>query len=408
MATEFMNWLETFNFTLKDHAWCIKYLSASDTLANASRQVGSYLPKNVLLKIFTELDRPKKLNPDLHLNLVVDSHHEQVRARAVWYNRRLFGGTTDETRLTQIGGKHSALLDPASTGALCIFAFVPAKADGKKECRVWICQSSSEADLILERFGPLEPRQFLFLGESGPLLASEARPFAAEPCRLKPDQIPKEWLLQFPPGEELLRKAVELRPGEGLDPDARLLHRHHCEYEIFESLEDALGLPVVQAGFATMSDFREFSLKIHQRRKSRAGRSLELHTRQILLEENLCQGKDFVHGGESEPGHRPDFIFPSKACYDNPDFPSDRLRMLAVKTSCRDRWRQVQSEAKRIRIKHLLTLQPGISVGQFKEMRESGVRLVVPPDLWREYPEEIRPELITLTHFIRDIRTLGS
>lgn len=410
MATEFMNWMEAFDFTRNDHVWCIKYLAGDDTLANSSRQVGPKLPKEVLLQVLPELDRPKKLNPDLRLNLVVDSHQKQVRvrARAVWYNRRLFGGSTDETRLTKLGGRHSALLDPESTGALCIFAFVPSKVDNGKECRVWICKSLSETDLILERFGPLEPDRFLFLGESLQQPASETAPISAERWWLKPNKIPKKWLLEFPQGEDLLRKAVELCPGEGLHPDARLLRRHNCEHEIFESLEDAVDLPIVRRGFATISSFREFSLKIRQRRKSHAIRSLELHIRQILLEENFCEGKDFVHGSESEFGHRPAFIFPSKACYDDPDFPSDRLRMLAVKTPYRDLWSQVRNEAKRIRVKHLLMLQPGISVDEFKEMREFGVKLVVPLDLGKKYPKEIQPELITLTRFISDIRALRS
>lgn len=163
MATEFMNWMDAFDFTRNDHVWCIKYLSANDTLAKPSRQVGPKLPKDVLLKILPGLNRPNKLNPEVRLNLAVDSHHEQVRARAVWYNRRLFGGSTDETRLTKLGGRHFALLDPESTAALCIFAFVPTKVDGEKECRVWICESLPEEDLILERFGPLDPRHFLLL-----------------------------------------------------------------------------------------------------------------------------------------------------------------------------------------------------------------------------------------------------
>ena len=69
---------------------------------------------------------------------------------------------------------------------------------------------------------------------------------------------------------------------------------------------------------------------------------------------------------------------PPKADYQDPGFPATRLRMLAVKTTCKDRWRQVLNEAARIPAKHLLTLQEGVSENQFREMTESGVRLVVP------------------------------
>jgi hypothetical protein len=52
--------------------------------------------------------------------------------------------------------------------------------------------------------------------------------------------------------------------------------------------------------------------------------------------------------------------------------------MLAAKTTCKDRWRQILNEADRIPAKHLLTLQEGVSEGQFREMNDAGVRLVVP------------------------------
>ncbi len=45
--------------------------------------------------------------------------------------------------------------------------------------------------------------------------------------------------------------------------------------------------------------------------------------------------------------------------------------MLAVKTTCKDRWRQILNEAQRIKPKHLLTLQEGVSHRQFDEMQES-------------------------------------
>ena len=74
--------------------------------------------------------------------------------------------------------------------------------------------------------------------------------------------------------------------------------------------------------------------KVLQRRKSRSGRSLELHARTIFIEEGLRENQAFAYNQESEPGHKPDFLFPSAEAYRTTDFPSDRLRMLAVKTTC--------------------------------------------------------------------------
>ncbi len=80
--------------------------------------------------------------------------------------------------------------------------------------------------------------------------------------------------------------------------------------------------------------------------------------------------------------------------------------MLAARTTCKDRWRQIPNEAERIPVKHLLTLQEGVSADQFQEMKKSGVRLVVPAGSWKHYPRDIRPELTTPESFIADVRHL--
>ncbi len=80
--------------------------------------------------------------------------------------------------------------------------------------------------------------------------------------------------------------------------------------------------------------------------------------------------------------------------------------MLAVKTTCRDRWRQVMSEADRIADKHLLTLQQGVSENQFREMVEARVQLVVPARLFESFPKSVRLHLQTLESFIGDVRLL--
>ena len=115
---------------------------------------------------------------------------------------------------------------------------------------------------------------------------------------------------------------------------------------------------------------------------------------------------NFSHGAESDPGKRPDFIFPSARAYRNPAYSWANLRMLAVKTTCKDRWRQILNEADRIVVKHLFTLQEGVSVTQFHEMAQSNVRLVVPAPLVAKYPRSVQPSLQTLESFIGDIKLL--
>ena len=179
-----------------------------------------------------------------------------------------------------------------------------------------------------------------------------------------------------------------------------------AEYEVFRSVEEAVVVPQIRNGFATMDEFTALAQTVLQRRKARSGLSLELHTRAIFKEENLIEDREFAYNKQSEPGHRPDFLFPSVDAYRAADFPANRLRMLAVKTTCKDRWRQILNEAARIERKHLLTLQEGVSETQFREMVEARVQLVVPKPLARKYPSAVQPHLQTLESFIADVRLL--
>lgn len=405
-VVDFSDWMT--DFTRPDVVWYVKRLSANDTLATRAHQAGPYIPREFLFAIFPDLNRPEAENPDVRFDLYIDSHADYRNVRAVWYNNRLRGGTRNEARLTNFGGQHSALLDPDSTGALTIFAFVQDDRGVARECHVWICRSEVEEDLAEDRTGPIDPGKWLVwspVHDLPPHLFA-MRPAMRTHCRLQPHEIPPAWLETFPTGVDIIRKAIAMRPDGALDPDERLLRRRDCEYDIFLSVEEAVELPVIRAGFTDIEEFIARAQSILQRRKARAGRSLELHTREIFVEEGLRQDEHFSHGVESDPGRRPDFLFPSQAAYQDTDFPDARLRMLAVKTTCRDRWRQILNEAARIPTKHLLTLQEGVSAGQFREMRDSGVRLVVPTGLTTSYPEEIRPELITLESFIGDVRIL--
>ena len=79
--------------------------------------------------------------------------------------------------------------------------------------------------------------------------------------------------------------------------------------------------------------------------------------------------------------------------------------MLASKTCCKDRWRQVISEADRIKPKHLFTLQQGVSSNQLTEMYENGIILVVPQPIAASFPEDYRSKIMNLTGFVDFIKT---
>ena len=207
----------------------------------------------------------------------------------------------------------------------------------------------------------------------------------------------------FPPRRGLIGLVVASLPSVITKvEDERLLLRRACEYEMFRSVEETTSSPRLQEKFATVDLFVEFAHIVTNRRKSRSGRSLELHLARIFDEESLS----YSAGKHTEGHRRPDFVFPSMEKYWDGHWPDERLRMLGAKTTVKDRWRQILNEARRVQTKHLLTLQEGVSEEHFREMRESGVALVAPKALHKFYPQEVRSLLTTLAAFVKETRAV--
>jgi hypothetical protein len=402
---DLLDWLE--ENARPGRIWFVKRLSGNDTQATGSHQAGPYIPKEFLLGVFPELNRPEAENPRVVFDVCVDSHSDMRQVQAIWYNNRVRRtGTRNEMRVTGWGGAGSALIDPDSTGAVLSFPVSGFDAP----CRVWVANDPPEEDIIENRLGrPVEPGiPIIWKADEPESLDIFTRPKRPSRCSLAPSAIPAEWLDEFPTGAEVVAKAIEMRPDTELDMDRRLLTRRACEYDIFRSLEEAVAMPTVQSGFSTLADFLSLAQTVLQGRKSRSGRSLELHAREIFLEENLEQGVDFDWQPRIPSESPPDFLFPSLNLYSDTAFPVSRLRLLAVKTTCKDRWRQVVKEARRLdgHDRHLLTLQEGVSESQFAEMTGDQVRLVVPKGLHESYPSSVRPHLISFESFIGDVRLL--
>jgi hypothetical protein len=183
-----------------------------------------------------------------------------------------------------------------------------------------------------------------------------------------------------------------------LAPDDQILGAMDAEYKLFKMVERLLCGPLVQRQFKSIDDFLKTATSIMNRRKARAGRALENHVEHLLKN----AGVPF----EMRPKIRgePDVIIPSKAAYDDPRYPPNKLFMLGVKTTCKDRWRQVLHEADRVAAKHLLTLQPGISRNQLALMSSANVKLIVPGRLHKKYPGNAQAALLNVRQFIESVR----
>ena len=186
------------------------------------------------------------------------------------------------------------------------------------------------------------------------------------------------------------------------NPDAVLMAWMDREEILFRAMEkhliaDYLGERLKEGFDGDVEHLANFFLSIQNRRKSRVGHALENHVEEILL----CQGIQFDRGKITENKSRPDFIFPGIQQYHDSAFDITLLTMLGVKSTCKDRWRQVLSEADKIQNKHLLTLEAAISENQTNEMRSQKMQLVVPAAIQGSYTESQRKWLICIKDFIR-------
>ena len=399
--------LESFlaDISKAEYHWYVKRLSGNDTLANDSHQAGPHVSLKFVFSLFPEWENRTDQNQATLLDLTIDSHGVSREIRLVWYNNKFRNRTRNEARFTNFGGKESPVLDPDSTGAIVVFACRRLTGKEKAECHLWVTRTNDEQLHIESLVGTVEPGGG-FLWRPAGIDANISNRKPESNCWLSKEEIPVEWFDVFPTGLELHELAVKKVPRGAMDADARLVSRRSCEEQAFYSVEEAVELDHVLAGFNDIDGFLNKARSMIQRRMSRSGRSLELHARRIFEEEGLKPDVGYSWQPKTEMGKKPDFIFPSINSYEDKTFSPERLRMLAVKTSCKDRWRQVINEANRIPIKHLLTLQEGVSINQFKEMQDEGVRLVVPSKNKQKFNKDLRSELITLSEFISEVRQL--
>ena len=181
-----------------------------------------------------------------------------------------------------------------------------------------------------------------------------------------------------------------------INPDDILLDWVDTEYRLFRFMEEKIYSDIKTKPFDSIDAFVQMANEVLNRRKSRAGKSLEHHLADIFTKNELV----FEEQAVTADNKKPDFLFPNAECYHNIEFPADDLIVLGAKTTCKDRWRQVLSEANRVDVKFLFTLQQGISKNQMKEMRDSHLTLVVPRKYIDSFPKEYQSDISDLNGFI--------
>lgn len=206
----------------------------------------------------------------------------------------------------------------------------------------------------------------------------------------------------FPPTSAFSKLARELAGADQSDPDGTLYRWWQREEAMFRALEEStLAMKLAtERPFADVTEFLTFSLTVQNRRKSRAGRAFENHVEALLESHRIRYERNPLTEGQ----RRPDFVLPGGDEYRDPTFPTDLLTVVGAKTTCKERWRQILDEAKRLKRKHLVTLEAAISTEQLAQMKEVGVQLVTVSELRRTYRPPPNYSVLTVSEFLTEAK----
>lgn len=369
----------------------LKFISANDVGLTGGHQCGFYLPK-AAWELFSR-HAPTKGRKDKSEVEVLWQDGLVTNSVVTWYGEK----TRSEYRLTSFG-RGFPWLDHDLVGAL--FVLIP------KSLHEFIAYVIDHDDDIEDVQAGLDVN---VVERWAIYLADGEIEETADACINRLFRAFALVVEEFPQTRTISEKAREVVYAcvAGITQkvsDEQLLEFVRNELVLFKMIERKLFQPEVQRLFADIDDFVDTALRILNARKSRAGRALENHIEFLLRESGL----PFEMRATVE-GTRPDILMPGKKAYEDAGrgkYPLKKLIMVGVKTTCKDRWRQVISEAPQIPVKHILTLQAGISPKQLEEMHRSNVVLVVPKALHKSYPNQMPVKLLSIEDFFASARKI--
>lgn len=367
-----------------------KFLSANDTGATGGHQSGILISKSAVNMLFTESQLRQEGIPKRTVKIRWQGDFE-TESTFTYYESK------NELRITRFG-RGFPFLKPDQTGAL----FVLSKKSGDYYSGYFL---DTEADIeeFLNAFG-------ISTTETNCLIDTESvQPEAQEKAEIQ--KFIAGLTEEFPASEKMSATARYIQDKVydhteyiQLNPDKKIIDWTNMEYTLFRALEYARYGDIITKGFSNVDEFVSVANMVLNRRKSRAGKSLEHHLSAIF------DGNDIEYEAQAvtEGNKKPDFIFPSAAAYHDISFSTENLITLAAKTTCKDRWRQVLNEADRLKgePKYLCTLQQGISGAQMDEMQAENVVLVVPKPYIKAYPSDRQHRIWTVERFVRYVQEI--
>lgn len=367
-------------------AFC-RFITANDTHASGSHQCGFLMPIAAYPLIFGH-DKIKGENKDVWVN--IRWQNDRVTNNRMIY----YGKAKNELRITRFGNNFP-FFEEDYVGDLLIIA-----KHTDEDYEGFVLSTEDDIETFMSHFNLSAELANQMIDVRKTISEDEILQTAIEEAIKDLNDFPQT-LEMGRMAQKIYNKLHNIKENDICkSPDKILLKWYDTELSVFRTLEEKVYYSVYSQPFANCQALIDFSNKILNRRKSRAGKSLEHHLSAIFNTHKLI----FEEQAVTENNKKPDFLFPNSICYHNFEFPAENLTVLGAKTTCKDRWRQVINEADRVDEKFLFTLQQGISKNQLKEMADEKVKLVVPQSHIDSYPEEYRESLNTLSGFIEIVK----
>ena len=367
-----------------------KFLSANDTGATGGHQSGILISKSAVEMMFSRQELAQTGIPKRTIKIRWQDDFE-TESCFTYYESK------NELRITRFG-RGFPFLKPEQTGTLFVFT-----KQTDIDYSGYFLETDDEIEEFLVTFGisPTETNSLIDIQK----VSAETQE------KLSIQEFINNLDVDFPASDVMsaAARAIEEKTYDHieyirLNPDEKIISWTNMEYTLFRALEYARYGEIITKGFQSVDEFVRVSNVVLNRRKSRAGKSLEHHLSAIF--DGNCI--EYSSQAVTEGNKKPDFLFPSQEAYHDHGFSVDYIVSLAAKTTCKDRWRQVLNEADRLKDKpkYLCTLQQGISGAQMDEMQAENVILVVPKPYIATYPKDRRDRIWTLARFVQYVKMI--
>lgn len=176
-------------------------------------------------------------------------------------------------------------------------------------------------------------------------------------------------------------KSIE-NPGDALmeisrDIEYDLFRKYELRQRAMQVINLFLGKErnIVSAVVKNFSELDAIFLSASQVRKSRAGRSFEIHIARFLMDSRINFEEQKVVSSR-----RPDFVLPNARAISKTSADNNIAIILSAKTTLRERWKQITSEKFDCPI-FLATVDDRVSESVIHDMESENIILVVPETL---------------------------